>query len=120
MLRQSPRIFKLTRIRNLIPTDGHFLERDIHIEEEEVDTGSSTIIDFKLKIEPIAAYRVFDDFGDGILQGDGSYIVNISWDESDWLYELILSYGENIEILEPPHAREVLCKKIEKINKKYS
>ena len=120
LLRQSARIFKLTRIRNLTLTDMHFSERVILLEDEQVDTEVSIpIINFKLKIEPVAAYRVFDDFGNGALQADGSYIVNVSCCECDWIYSIILSYGEQIEIIEPPCARESMRKKVEKINRKY-
>ena len=120
LLRQSARIFKLTRIRNLTLTDEHFSEREILLEDEQVDTEVPIlIIDFKLRIEPVAAYRVFDDFGNGELQEDGSYIVNVSCCECDWIYSTILSYGEHIEIIDPPCAREAIRKKVEKINRKY-
>jgi len=122
MLRQSARIFKLTRIRNLTLTDMQFSEREIQLEDEQADTESDAVYlptDFKFKIEPAAAYRVFDDFGAGQLQADGSYIVTVSRYECDWLYGIILSYGEYLEILEPPSARETFRKKVEKINEKY-
>ena len=120
LLRQSARVFKLTRIRDLTLTDMRFSERETQLEEEETEIGTSyPITDFKFKIEPAAAYRVFDDFGCGELQEDGSHIVNVSWYENDWLYSVILSYGEHIEIIEPSHARETLRLKIEEMNKKY-
>lgn len=120
LLRQSERIFKLTRIRNLMVTDRYFSERDIQLEQEQVDPDFlAPMTHFKLKIEPAAAYRVFDDFGKGQLQADGSYLVDVNWTGDEWLYGLILSYAENIEIIEPVHARERIRKKVEKINKKY-
>ena len=120
LLRQSARIFKLTRIRNLTLTDLHFPERETLPIVGQVETDLSTpMIDFKFRIEPAAAYRIFDDFGNGELQEDGSYMVNVSWIEDDWIYGLILSYGEDIEVIEPPCAREFIRKKVEKINEKY-
>ena len=120
LLRQNPRTFKLTRIRNLVLTDLYFPEREIQLNPEQVDTEpSAPMIDFKLKIDPAAAYRIFDDFGNSELQPDGSYLVDVSWVEDDWIYGLILSYGEYIEVIGPPQARETFCRKVEKINKKY-
>jgi len=116
LLRQSARTFKLTRIRNLTPTNLNFSERELQPTPEKAeDDLKAPIIDFKLKIDPIAAYRIFDDFGNGKLQEDGSYIVHVSWYEDDWIYGLILSYGEHIEVLAPPQARENFRKKVEKI-----
>ena len=120
LLRQSPRTFKLTRIRNLTLTELHFPKRETEPIPEQAGTIPSTpIIDFKLKIAPAAAYRIFDDFGNGELQADGSYIVDVSWTPDDWIYGLILSYGEYIEIIGPLQARETFRKKVEKINEKY-
>jgi len=120
LLRQSARTFKLTRIRNLTLTDLFFPEREMKPNPEKIGTElTEPIIDFKLKIEPVAAYRIFDDFGNSELQEDGSYIVDISWVEDDWIYGLILSYGEHIEVIDPPHARETFRKKVKKINEKY-
>lgn len=120
LLRQSARIFKLTRIRNLMLTDVHFSKREIQHESKQNDLNSlPPMIDFKLKIEPMAAYRVWDDFGNGTLQEDGSYLVNVHWAEDDWVYRLILSYGEHIEVIEPKHVREKLREKACKIKKKH-
>jgi len=120
LLRQSSRIFKLTRIRNLTLNEYHFAERELLLEDEWDETEKSMpIINFKLKIAPAAAYRIFDDFRSGDLQADGSYLVNVSCCECDWIYNIILSYGEQIEIIEPTCARETLLKKVRNINRKY-
>ena len=120
LLRQSARTFKLTRIRNLTLTDTHFLERADQSSPDQLESElPMPLINFKFKIEPAAAYRIFDDFGGGELQADGSYLVNVSWTEDDWVYGLILSYAEYIEVIEPAHVREIIQKKVEKINKKY-
>lgn len=120
LLRQSARIFKLTRMRNLTLTDMNFSGRVIQPDPDLVNPDLlKPMINFKFKLEPAVAYRIFDDFGGGELQGDGSYIVNVSWPEDDWLYGLILSYGEHIEIIEPAHARALIREKIEKVYKKY-
>ena len=120
LLRQSERTFKLTRIRNLTLTDLHYPKRDLQPIPEKVATDESVpIIDFKLKIDPAAAYRIFDDFGNGKIQADGSYIVYVSWPADDFIYGLILSYGEHIEVLEPLQARDTIRKQVGIINEKY-
>jgi predicted DNA-binding transcriptional regulator YafY len=98
----------------------NFSERDIQPDCGQDDAElSMPMINFKFKLGPAVAYRIFDDFGGGELQADGSYIANVRWIEDDWVYGLILSYGEHIEVIEPVYAREVIRKKIEKINKKH-
>jgi len=125
LLRQDARTFKLTRIRNLTLTNQHFLKREEQIQLEEIEPETETpsvppvFLDFELRIESVCGYRIVDDFGGGKLQSDGSYLVKITCPDNDWIYRMILSYEENIEVLSPPSARENIRKKIEKINEKY-
>jgi len=121
LTRQDIRIFKLARVRNLTITDAHFDERDLlailpndgHASRQKPDT---TLV---LKIAPEMAYRVYDDFECGALQEDGSYIVSVTWPEDEWVYGMILSFGEYAEVLEPEHIKKIIKKKSQKILEKY-
>jgi len=120
LMRQEARTFKLTRIRNLTLTNQYFLKREKQPQPKQTAIQPPTqFIHFELKVAAAYAYRIVDDFGGGELQDDGTYLIHLKWPEDDWIYGLILSYGENIEILQPPHARELFKKKLEKINRKY-
>lgn len=77
LLRQSARIFKLTRFRNLTLTDLNFSEREIKFEPDLVNPNlSKPLIDFKL--DPAVAYRIFDTSEEVNDKADGSYIFNVS------------------------------------------
>ena len=123
LLRQDLRTFKLSRIGNLAITDEHFAERDLTALPAPSGTyWEKQSILLKLKIGPEMAHRVYDEFHESmtVKQPDGGFIVSVRWPEDDWVYGTILSYGEYIEVLEPPHVREIIRTKAEKMAGKYS
>ncbi|HCS74836.1 MAG TPA: hypothetical protein DIW17_13295 [Clostridiales bacterium] len=113
----------MTRVKNLIVTDEHFIERNLLEAPPNPgpDAHQKQDITLKLKIDPAMTYRVYDEFGDDISekQPDGSFIITVTWPEDDWVYGTILSYGEYIEVLEPGHVREIIKEKTLKMVKKY-
>jgi len=122
-LRQDERLFKLTRIRNLVITDEFFGDRELP-ETQPLPVPSEhhkQNVTLKMRIAPEMAFRVFDEFGGETpeKQPDGSYIVDITWPEDDWVYGFILSFGEFIEVLEPEHIKHIIRQKAEKIMGKY-
>ena len=123
LLRQDIRTFKLSRMGNLIITDEYFAERDLTALPDtpsNPDWEKKNIL-LKFKIDQEMAHRVYDEFHESQAekQPDGSFIVTTSWPEDDWVYGTILSYGEHIEVLEPPHVRTLIKEKAEKIVKKH-
>lgn len=122
LTRQEIRTFKLTRISNLRITNEHFNERDLSkTGSAKTDEHQMQDITLKLKIEPEMVHRVYDEFDESIIkkQKDGSFIVTVNWPEDDWVYGRILSYGEYIKVLSPPHIREIIRKKAIKMTKNY-
>ncbi len=70
-----------------------------------------------LKFSERVRYRIDDCFDKDEIkfQEDGSIIVDTYLLEDDWIYSMILSYGEYVEVLEPNHIREIIkdkCKKL--------
>jgi len=123
--KKDVRLFKLTRVKNLVVTDEHFSIRDLFtISQKENNSNSeshSQNVALKLRIAPEMAYRVFDEFAEWMTekQLDGSHIVTVTWPEDNWVYGTILSYGECIEVLEPEHVRQIIREKAQGIFKKY-
>jgi predicted DNA-binding transcriptional regulator YafY len=121
--REDMRLFKLTRMRNLVVTHEIFKQRDLLSSHSKAGNLGSTKkeeeMTLKLKIAPEMTYRLLDKFGDGVQQEDGSFIVRVKGPYGDWLYGFILSFGESIEVLEPAYMREIVREKAEKIKKKY-
>jgi len=123
LMRQDIRLFKLSRVRNLTVKDEQFAERELlSIPQNNTPTGhQKPDVTLKLKISPEMTYRVYDEFDESTAekQPDGSFVVEITWPEDDWVYGTILSYGEYIEVLEPEHIRKIIKEKSQKTAKKY-
>ena len=117
------RLFKLSRMRGLAVTDETFGERNL-LTEETVGTPSTNQkpdVTLRLRIKPEMAYRVLDEYAANVEEQseDGSYIISVCWPEDNWLYGTILSFGEFIEVLEPPHVRDIIREKARKISEQY-
>ena len=122
--KQNLRLFKLTRIRSLIVLDETFTERDLlslRPAESTASPDNRRDITLRLLIRSEMAYRVLDEFSSVVEEqtSDGNYIVSICWPEDNWIYSMILSFGEYIEVLEPEHIREIIRGKAKKIYKQY-
>lgn len=121
-LKAAYRMFKVTRIKNLVASNEHFnrnLPKDIlNTSDDSYKTKMITIV---LKIHSKMAYRVFDEFcTENITRNvDGSFTVKSTIPESDWIYGYIMSYGEYAEVLEPIHIRETVVNKFKEGLKKY-
>lgn len=122
--KQGMRIYKLSRVKNIVTTNEYFTKRDLAITQDTTSEGwnqKQSQISIKLRIAPELTYRVFDEFDQSVTvkQDDGSYIVSVSWTEDNWVYGYILSFGEHIQVLEPPHLRETIANKIKKMHEQY-
>jgi len=126
LTKQGMRLYKLTRVNNLIVTDENFPVRDLLSAEPDSDaqtthTPERPDITFKLRISPEMAYRVYDDFTDDAIekQPDDSFIVTKTFPEDNWVYSYILSYGEHAQVLEPEHLREIIIANAQNILANY-
>ncbi|HWR18225.1 MAG TPA: YafY family protein [Clostridia bacterium] len=122
LLKHDVRMFRLTRMTNLLLTDEFFTKR-ILLEETPVQTEQKKEreINLKLKIAPEMAYRVYDEFSADLFikNSDGSYTVSVTWPEDDWVYGFILSFGEYISVLEPDCVKVMLKEKLKKMMHTY-
>jgi predicted DNA-binding transcriptional regulator YafY len=123
LTRQDMRLFKLTRVRNLTVTDEPFSKRgSLAAPPNSGPAGRQRPdVTLKLKIAPEMAHRVYDEFGEEEAEKlpDGSFSAEVTWPEDEWVYGLVLSFGEYIEVLEPDYMREIIREKAKKILNKY-
>jgi predicted DNA-binding transcriptional regulator YafY len=122
LTKQGPRLYKLSRVKNLVVTGQSFAERDWAEELESLEADDwEQYTSFKLRIAPEMVYRAYDEFNENMMerQDDGSVIVTVAWTEDSWVYGFILSFGEHIEVLEPEHVRKIIKNKAQKISEKY-
>ena len=123
LMRQGIRLFKLVRIRDLKVTDQLFEVRYLGQEWKEIDVRAEVDSDIKvcLKIAPEMAHRVLDefDFEKEVEEKDGYFIVSTTRRDNEILYGFILSFGEYIEVLEPPSVRAIIKKRAQLVFEKY-
>ena len=116
-LKRTLRLFKLTRIKNIMQTKRHFPST---FSLDNIDSPSSTytnkLIHISCRIHPSLAYRVYDDFDEMDYHQDanGYFIVTASYLESDWILSHLLSYGASLEVLEPLWLREKIQASLQK------
>jgi len=123
LTKQDMRLYKLSRVKNLNISDEHFTERSFLDIIDDTNHGNyqEQYITMKLRIAPEMAYRAYDEFSEDMIekQPDGNLIATVTWTEDNWVYGFILSLGECIEVLEPPHVREIIKTKAQNIFRKY-
>lgn len=124
LTKHDMRLYKLPCIKNLVVTNVIFNVRELLVISGNPISSiyeGQNIATIRLRIEPERAYRVFEDFYEGMVekQPDGGFIVTVSWPEDNWLYAFILSFGRYIEVLEPEHIRNIIKDEAQKISNKY-
>ncbi|MBB6214413.1 putative DNA-binding transcriptional regulator YafY [Anaerosolibacter carboniphilus] len=119
-LRQDYRLFKLTRIRELQVTDHGFMRREGPV-MYDFDHDKREKIKLILKFEQEALSRLDQYFElEGLdIQGDGSVYVTVKYPEDEWVYGMILSFGDKVEVIEPERIRRIILERTKNILKKY-
>lgn len=112
------RLFRISRMSNLRISDETFLPRNYQkpiLDFSEIWETIQTKI--KLRIHESIMDRVLDycSYEDFLPDGDAYYIVNFPFVENDYHYDILLSFGNKCECLEPPHIRENMKWKIHEI-----
>ena len=139
------RIFKLNRLRRLSVLPGNFedkyhpplLDTSEYVPENPATNPPDTsnpnppdttmpnppipVISLTLQFSSEAAYRVYDEFEPEVIKrnDDGSFTVEVSYPETDWVYGYILSFGSTVTVIAPRKAAEIIKSRSEKIVQKY-
>jgi predicted DNA-binding transcriptional regulator YafY len=128
LTKNSYRVFKLSRIKNLSVTEEKFeiyKISDMQFYEEEREEQSiikGDVIKIKLYINASMAYRVYDEFDEDCIEkdADGNFIVYASYPEDEWLYGYILSFNHNAEVLEPLYFRNTIRERLKSALSNYT
>lgn len=116
--KQDYRLFKLKRIRELQLTTETF-DREAPekvLQPEKIYTAEKTPI--RLAFAPEMAYRVYENF-DAVEEKAGRLMVTAEYPVNDSLYSFLLSFGGQVEVLEPAFVRNELIKKIDQLKNLY-
>lgn len=121
-MRKDFRIFRISRIKNVIITNELF-ERKKSDDLTNLDTTDSpkTMVTLKLKFYSEVLYRLYDDFDDEIIiqNADGSCNVTVTFPEDEWVYGYIMSFGCFVEVMEPKHVQKIIADRTRKVLKFY-
>ena len=119
-LRQDFRFFKLTRIKNLILSEEHFTREAPAVFAIETPHKPEQRVTVKLKFSPEAAFRVYDEFTDAVTADQqGNLYVTADLPNYGVLFSYLLSFGDQVEVLEPAYIRKQLKEKLNLILQKY-
>lgn len=115
--RQDFRLFKTTRIQDVILEGGEFQRKPFDSSQVFTEQSSGPTIRVKLRFSRLAYSRVLDFFESEQvwLLPDGTIMVEVDYLEDEWLYSMLLGFGAMVEILEPVHLREIICQRAKEI-----
>lgn len=122
LMRQDFRVFRISRMRNIAVTGKAFRRRPLSPpEQEEQVSQPGKMVTLKLRFQPQDLYRVFDDYDENRItrNPDGTCDVSVTLPEDEWVYGYILSFGCYVEVLEPPHVRNIIRERLIKSLKFY-
>jgi len=105
-LRGDYRTFRLSRLTELRVHLEQFASRGVRIEELDARWGNQETgpaIDLLLLFRPRLRVRVEEAFGPANIEvrEDGSLLVRAGYPDNHWMYGMILSYGPDVQVLEP-------------------
>lgn len=112
------RLFRLSRMIDLQMKQETFTPRNYQkpvLDFEEILETLQT--DIKIRVHKSVLDRVleFCTYDRVTPDGDGYYIVNYPFIERDYYYDMLLSFGDKCECLEPLHIRKELKRRIHDI-----
>ena len=118
MEKQDYRIFKLTRMIDLeMLTDG-FCKSSFPELDESLGQAYNTIV---LRFQKNMSYRVYDEFDKTQVskKENGDLIVSAPMPEDEWLIGFLLSFGTQVDIIEPAYLKDIVAEQAKKIYEKY-
>lgn len=120
--KQDFRTFKLTRIKDMRALEKHFTPRafeNTFTDFKDWIAPQSTTV--KLLVTEAMRERVLDHCREEYLQEveGGKILVTIPFVESDMGYGVLLGFGHDCKVLEPPQVRDELVRRIDLLREVY-
>lgn len=123
-LRSEFRVFRLSRIQELRVLEQSFVRKQAPSLEGyawESNWSNANLQEMTFLFHCKVRYRVGDSFEPEqiTVQEDGSLQVKGFFTEDEWLYGMLLSYGEHVKVEEPIHVAEEMVNRARKIMERY-
>lgn len=119
------RLFKINRMKEFEVIENFFDRKELSQKENyqyQIKTPTSKEkVNLTLKFQPSVVYLLYDYFDekDLSINDDGTYELEAAFYENEWIYSFLMSFGENVEVIEPEYIREELIKRLENGMKNY-
>jgi predicted DNA-binding transcriptional regulator YafY len=116
--RNDFRLFRLSRMNNLQMQEDVFTPREYEKPQLEFDDILATMqTRIKIRIHKSVMDRMLDycAYEDFSPDGEEHYIVDFPFVENEYCYDMLLSFGDKCECLEPLHIRAEMKHRIQKI-----
>ena len=113
--RNDFRLFRLSRMSTLQKQKETFIPRDYQKPKLEfADVLATLQTNIKIRIHKSIVDRVLDycPYENFIPDDKEHYIVSFPFIENDYYYDIVLSFGDKCECLEPLHVREKMKQRI--------
>jgi predicted DNA-binding transcriptional regulator YafY len=111
--KEDYRLFKVRRMRMVKVTEDYFTRNAPPLEALDYSEEwykDKTVIDTILKFKVEAKTRVIDSFSEDQIHflEDNTIEVHFKAPKDNWLVELILGFGSQVEVIEPPELRSLI------------
>ncbi|WP_289302174.1 helix-turn-helix transcriptional regulator [Sporofaciens musculi] len=116
--RNDYRLFRLSRMTNLQMKKDTFVPRAYQKPVLDIAEIVETLqIEIKIRIHKSIMDRILDfcDYEHFTADGEEYYIVDFPFIDRDYYYDMLLSFGDKCECLEPLHVREKIKYKVQSI-----
>lgn len=117
MEKQDFRIFKLNRILELELLENTFIPRPYPEQNNNLQKKCARVV---LLFSKEIAYRVYDEFDETQIEylKNGDLIASAEMPVDTWFIGYLLSFGAQVEIIEPAYLKAVLAAQAQEIYKK--
>lgn len=118
--RNDYRLFRLSRIRNLKKLNQTFERRELPFETFISRSANMELVDITLLFDPELKVHVEDFFRQGrITEQANGILVETQFPVNEGFLNMILSYGDKVEVLAPEFFREKIRERCRNIAQKY-
>lgn len=107
--KNSPRIFKISRMRDVERICDKFKRDEIkNLFLKEENNAEFDIVTLKLRFNSNMLFRLMDYYEENEItrEDTGKYLVTVQFPYGQWIYSHILSYGQDVEVLEPNFVKD--------------
>ena len=119
LMRNDFRFFKVSRIKEMVIMDTVFNPRKLSFNKmnwENQRQKDFKMVRLELIFEAEMTEIVEEFLGEEFIHGEnGKLMITLEMPENNWLYGFLLSFGNMVEVVNPPHIRKIIAETAEKM-----